>query len=72
MQPDFLEMQISQCREDISERLPAIAARHSPLALLAALAEHVGGSLQLFMQSGACTREQARAVLEQVEQTAFK
>jgi hypothetical protein len=69
---DDFEAQVDQCRAEVSARLPAIADRHSPLALLAALAEHVGGSLQLFLQTGSCTPEQARAVLERVERRTFR
>jgi len=67
MQTDEFEAQVRECHAAVGTHLPAIADRHSPLALLAALAEHVGGSLQLFLQSGSCTPEQARAVLERVE-----
>lgn len=69
--PERFEMLVEQCRADIAEHLPGIAERHSPLALLAALSEHVGGALHLFIQSGKCTREEARAVLDRCEHTAF-
>jgi hypothetical protein len=69
---ESFEARVRQCHAEVSAHLPAIADRHSPLALLAALAEHVGGSLQLFMQSGSCTPEQARAVLQRLEKLAFK
>ena len=64
--------ELDRCMAEVTEHLPAIAQRHSSLALLVALAEHVGGALQLFMQQGECTPEQARAVLARVAQTAFE
>lgn len=66
------QAELDRCMAEVTEHLPAIAEKHSSLALLVALAEHVGGALQLFMQQGACTEEQARAVLARVEETAFE
>jgi hypothetical protein len=57
------ESDVARCCTDLTALLPAIAQRHSPLALLAALTEHIGGALRLLMQSGTCTPAQARAVL---------
>jgi hypothetical protein len=61
------ESRVGECREAFSTRLPAIASRHSPLAVLVALTEHVGGALRLSMDSGSCTPAEAREVLERCE-----
>lgn len=66
-QPD-----IDHCMAEITRFLPAIATRHSPLALLIALAEHVGAGLQLSLATGSCTPEQARAALKQLDGIAFR
>jgi hypothetical protein len=65
------ERQVGECREAFATQLPAIAGRHSPLALLTALTEHVGGALRYSMESGSCTPAEARALLERCEKTAF-
>ena len=67
---EFEEL-VGRCRAEITEHLPEIAMRHSSFALLAALAEHVGGALRLFMQLGSATREEAQGVITRVERTAF-
>lgn len=69
---DQFESQVRECCSALTDHLPAVAQRHSPLALLAALAEHVGGALRLFQQSGTCTPEEARAVLDRCAYIAFK
>jgi hypothetical protein len=66
------ESEVASCCAELAALLPAIADRRSPLALLAALAEHVGGALQLLLQDGGCTPAQARAVLTRCEKRAFE
>ena len=66
------QAELDRCMAEVTRHLPAIAEKHSSLALLVALTEHVGGALQLFMQQGTFTEEQARAVLARVEETAFE
>jgi hypothetical protein len=72
LNPTQFETLVDDCRTEVTEYLPAIAERHSSYALLAALAEHVGGALQLVMRAGHCTPEEARAVLARCEQLAFR
>jgi hypothetical protein len=62
---------VLSCVDDLNAVLPRLAARYEDLVIIAALAEHVGGALRIFMQAGICTPEQARRVLEHVEDTAF-
>jgi hypothetical protein len=59
------------CVDDLNAILPRLAARYEDLVIIAALAEHVGGALRIFIQAGICSREQARRVLVHVEDTAF-
>jgi hypothetical protein len=59
------------CVDDLNAVLPALASRYDELVLVAALAEHVGGALRIFMRAGLCSPEQARRVLRHLEETAF-
>jgi hypothetical protein len=59
------------CVEDLNAVLPSLAARYEEMVLVAALAEHVGGALRIFMRAGLCNGEQARRVLRHLEDTAF-
>jgi hypothetical protein len=51
--------------------LPDLADRHSPLQVLAALSEHVGGALFLCQESGACSPARVREILKRVENLTF-
>jgi hypothetical protein len=51
--------------------LPALCSRHKPLVVLAALTEHIGGSLFVTQGNELCTPEAARAVIERVRNIAF-
>jgi len=62
---------VLSCVEDLNAVLPALAARYQELVLVAALAEHVGGALRIFIRAGLCTPDQARRVLRHLEETAF-
>lgn len=59
------------CVDDLNAVLPRLASRYEDLVIIAALAEHVGGALRIFMRAGICNPEQARRVLEHLEDTAF-
>lgn len=59
------------CVDDLNEVLPRLAARYDDLVIIAALAEHVGGALCIFMRAGICSADQARRVLAHMEDTAF-
>ena len=62
---------VSACAAALNEHLPRLAARHTGLVLMAAMAEHVGGALQILMKSGQCTPEQARTLLAELETLVF-
>jgi len=62
---------VLSCVDDLNAVLPRLAARYEDLVIIAALAEHVGGALRIFMHAGICSSDQARRVLAHVEQTAF-
>jgi len=59
------------CVDDLNSVLPRLAARYEDLVIVAAMAEHVGGALRIFMQAGICNALQARHVLAHLEETAF-
>ena len=59
------------CVDEINRMLPQLVRRFDDLVILAALAEHVGGGLCVFMRGGVCTPEQARRILAHIEATAF-
>jgi len=62
---------VLSCVDDLNAVLPRLAARYEDLVIIAALAEHVGGALRIFMHAGICSPDQARRVLDHVHQTAF-
>jgi hypothetical protein len=62
---------VLSCVDDLNAILPGLAARYEDLVIIAALAEHVGGALRIFMHAGICSPDQARRVLAHVEHTAF-
>jgi hypothetical protein len=62
---------VSACVAALNEHLPRLATRHTGLVLMAAMAEHVGGALQILMKSGQCTPEQARILLAELEAAVF-
>jgi hypothetical protein len=62
---------VLSCVDDLNTVLPRLATRYEDLVIIAALAEHVGGALRIFMHAGICSPDQARRVLEHVRDTAF-
>ena len=69
---DKFREDVSACAEALNQHLPQLAARHSGLVLMTAMAEHVGGALQILLNSGRCTPEQARALLAELETAVLK
>lgn len=63
--------EVRQCAEEIGQSLAALTTRHSPLAVLAALVEHIGVGLFVCHASGACTRQRVREILRRVEELTF-
>jgi hypothetical protein len=63
--------EVCACVEQITAFLPELADRHSPLVVLAALSEHLGGALYLCQEAGACTPLEARAVLRELKELTF-
>jgi len=59
------------CVDDLNVVLPSLAARYEDLVIIAALAEHVGGALRIFLRAGLCNSRQARRVLVHLEETVF-
>ncbi|MGH8149878.1 MAG: hypothetical protein ACRETB_07895 [Steroidobacteraceae bacterium] len=71
--PDELfDRQLLDCTIDLNGILPELAERYSPVALIAALATHVGGGLRVCLASGVCTADQARNLLRRLELVAFE
>ena len=63
--------EIQRCNAELGHRLPGLCSKHRPLVLIAALAEHIGGSLFLTQNEALCTPEAARAVIARVREIAF-
>jgi hypothetical protein len=59
------------CIEDLNKVLPGLALKYCELVVVAALAEHVGGALRIFLQKGICGQEQAQRVLQHMKHTAL-
>jgi len=63
--------EIQRCNAELRHRLPGLCSKHTPLVVIAALTEHIGGSLFLTQREELCTPEAARALIERVRQIAF-
>jgi hypothetical protein len=63
--------EVQKCAAEVRALLPQLASRHSPLVLVAALTEHVGGGLLLALQTRVCKPARARAIVRRVRQIAF-
>jgi hypothetical protein len=72
MKESRYQEQVQRCSADLREFFPKLAKRHTPLILIAALTEHVGGALFLSQEVRVCTPEKARAVIARVKQLAFE
>ncbi len=71
MKPASYEDQVARCAAEIQHLLPTLTRRHAPLVLIAALTEHVGGSLFISQEARICSPEKARAIIDRVKQLAF-
>jgi hypothetical protein len=63
--------QVQQCAAEIRGLLPELADRHTPLVVVAALTEHIGGALFLSQEAHACSPARARAIIRRVTELAF-
>ncbi|MDB6091280.1 MAG: hypothetical protein JWN85_4064 [Gammaproteobacteria bacterium] len=63
--------QLQKCSAEIRELLPELAHRHTPLVVVAALTEHLGGALFLSQEVRACSPARARAIIRRVTRIAF-
>lgn len=63
--------QVERCTAEMREFFPELAQRYTPIILIAALSEHVGGALSLSQAARVFNQEKARAVIERVRQLAF-
>jgi hypothetical protein len=63
--------QVRKCTAEITGLLPELANRHTPLVVIAALTEHIGGALLLSQETHACSRARARAIVRRVTRIAF-
>lgn len=65
------QQQVRKCTAEITGLLPELANRHTPLVVIAALTEHIGGALLLSQETRACSRARARAIVRRVTRIAF-
>jgi hypothetical protein len=63
--------QVQKCTAEITGLLPELANRHTPLVVIAALTEHIGGALLLSQETRVCSRARARAIVRRVTRIAF-
>lgn len=71
--PDELfDRQLRDCTFDLNGIVPQLTARYSAVAVIAALATHVGGGLKICVESGVCTPDQARSLLHRLERLTFE
>jgi hypothetical protein len=71
MKPAEYQQQVKACAAEIAAALPGLADRHTPLMLIAALTEQVGGALAVTREERTCTDERAKAIIERVRELAF-
>jgi hypothetical protein len=71
MKPAKYQEQVKECAAEISAALPGLADRHTPLIVIAALTEQVGGALCIGREEKTCSDERARAIIERVRELAF-
>jgi hypothetical protein len=69
---DLFDRQLLDCTVDLNGIVPELAARYSPVAVIAALATHVGGGLKICLASGVCTADQARNLIRRLERLTFE
>lgn len=62
---------VLSCVDDINKLLPGLASHYPPMAVVAALAAHLGGALRIHMECGACSPEQASLIIQHVREVAF-
>jgi hypothetical protein len=65
------QQQVQKCAAEIRGLLPELADRHTPLVVVAALTEHIGGALFLSQETRACSPARARGIIRRVKQLAF-
>ncbi len=65
------QQQVQQCAAEMRELLPELADRHTPLVVIAALTEHIGGGLYFTQETRLCSAAQARAIIRRVTRIAF-
>jgi len=62
---------VDECAAEITAWLPKLSERHTPLVLVAALTEHVGGALFLSKKSEEMSPDRARAIIRRMKEIAF-
>ena len=71
MNPAEYQQRVKECAAEIAAALPDLADRHTPLIVIAALTEQVGGALAITREEQNCTDERAKAIIERVRALAF-
>lgn len=71
MKPAEYQQQVKACAAEIAAALPGLTDRHTPLIVIAALTEQVGGALAIGRQEQTCSDECAKAIIERVRALAF-
>ena len=63
--------QIVKCKAEIGAALPSMVDRHTVLAVISALTEHLAGALFACQEANVCSAAQARAIIRRVTRIAF-
>jgi hypothetical protein len=64
------EEKVRKCFAEIQSQLPRLENVHTPLVVIAGLAEYLGSTLHLAQRLNACNCAQARVISERVRQIA--
>ena len=68
---EAFEKSLLECIRDINEILPGLRRRYDTMAIVSALAEHVGSALRVLIHKKICDAGQARLAIRHIENSVF-
>jgi len=68
---EAFEESLLECIQDINDILPGLRSRYDTMAIISALAEHVGSALRVLIRKKICDAGQARLAIRHIENSVF-
>ena len=68
---EAFEKSLLVCIQDINEILPELRRRYDTMAIVGALAEHIGSALRVLIRKKICNAGQARLAIRHIENSVF-